>query len=104
MSANDANETVVRVGVFVYDGSVECDVRIVHRPIRYGSGDHEDPPEIEDDLEQDTYYIQFGSTTERGVFSAGGGGYASIAEAAAAAESAPGIGSTIQWQQNEDPS
>lgn len=57
MNSLAPNETVVKLGVFLYDGRIECDVRIVHSPIRYGSGDYEDPPEIENDLEQDIYYI-----------------------------------------------
>jgi len=99
MSSLAQNETIVKEGTFVYDGRIQCDVRIVHSPIRYGSGDYEDPPEIENDLEQDTFYIHYGSTTERGVFNAGGGGYPSLAEAMAAAEAAPGIGSTIRWSE-----
>jgi hypothetical protein len=101
MNPSEQNETVVKEGVFLYDGRVECDVRILHSPIRYGSGDYEDPSEIENELEQVTYYLQFGSTTERGVFNAGGGAYPSLAQAVAAAEAAPGIGATIRWHHNE---
>lgn len=97
------NETIVKEGVFLYDGAVECDVRIVRSPIRYGSGDDEDPPEIANDLQQDTYYVQFGSTTKRGVFNAGGGGYPSLVQAVGAAEATPGIGATIKWRCNEFP-
>jgi hypothetical protein len=98
MTSLASNETIVKEGTFLYDGEIECDVRIVHSPIRYGSGDYEDPPEIENDLQRDTFYIQYGSTTERGIFNAGGGGYPSLTEAVAGAESAPGIGSTIRWK------
>ncbi len=84
-------------GTYLYDGTVECDVRIVRSPIRYGTGDYEDPPEIETDVEADTFYVWYGSTTARGVYSSGGGGYASIAEAIASVETAPGIGSTVRW-------
>lgn len=87
---------VVRTGTFLYDGQVECDIRIVFRRIRYGSGDYEDPPELQNDIEQDTYYIEYGSTTERGVFNAGGGGYPSLNAAMAAASAAPAIGKTVK--------
>ncbi len=60
------NEIVVMEGTFLYDGKVECDLRIVRSAVRYGSGDYEDPPEIADDTEKTTFYIQFGSTTQRG--------------------------------------
>lgn len=39
----------VKRGTFLYDGTVTCDVRIVRTEMRYGSGDHDDPPEIRDD-------------------------------------------------------
>lgn len=98
MSSLTPNEVVVKEGVFFYDGSVECDVRIVCTSIRYGSGDYEDEPEIANDLERKTFTVQYGSTTERGIFNAEGGAYSSLKEAIDSAESAPGIGSTIRWR------
>lgn len=92
------NETLVMEGTFLYDGFIECDVCIVRSPIRYGSGDYEDPPEIYNDLERDTFYVYYGSTTERGRYTAGGGGYPSLEEAMAGAESAPGIGGSVTWK------
>ncbi|WP_119965670.1 hypothetical protein [Simplicispira lacusdiani] len=97
MATLQPGERVVREGTFLYDLQIECDVRIVYSPIHYGTGDWEDPPEIQNDLEQDTYYVQYGSTTERGRFNAGGGGHRSLPEAMAAAEAAPGIGPTVRW-------
>lgn len=98
MSGPHPDESIVVEGTFLYDGEVECDVCIAYSPIRYGSGDYEDPPEIADDLAHDTYYVWYGSTIERGVFSAGGGGFPSIAEAKASVEAAPGIGHTVRWK------
>lgn len=102
MSRFHPNETVVKEGIFLYDREIECDVRIVHSPIRYGSGDHEDPPDVANDLTQDCYYVQYGSTSERGVFNASGSGYPSLPQAIAAAEKAPGIGATLRWKHNEE--
>ena len=96
MSSLNPGETVVATGTFTY-GAVECDLRIVLSPIRYGSGDYEDEPEIGNDVVQDTYYVQYGSVTQRGVFHAGGGGYPSLIEARLAVEAAPGIGPTVIW-------
>jgi hypothetical protein len=90
------NEKIVAAGTFVY-GDTECELRVVLSPVRYGSGDYEDDPEIAGDFVADTYYVQYGSVTQKGIFNAGGGGYPSLAEARAAAESAPGIGLTIRW-------
>ena len=92
-----STDVVVMEGTFLYDGTVVCDLRIVRRPTRFGTGDYEDPPEFRDDLVQDTFYLEYGSTTQRGVFSAGGGGHPSLSAAMAQAEAAPGFGSTVTW-------
>lgn len=91
------DEEVAKTGTFLYDGSIACDIRIVRSPICYGSGDYEDPPKIADDQLHETFYVQYGSTTERGIYTAGGGGYATLFDAMAAAERAPGFGKTIRW-------
>ncbi|MDP9123892.1 MAG: hypothetical protein M3N82_04735 [Pseudomonadota bacterium] len=91
-------DLVVKEGTFLYDSAVVCDLRIVRRPIRFGTGDDEDPPEIRDDLVQDTFYVEYGSTTQRGVFNAGGGAHPTLLTAIAHAEAAPGIGKTIVWK------
>lgn len=90
-------EKIVATGTFLYDGVVECDLRIAFSATRYGTGDHEDEPEIANDVVTDTYYLEYGSTTQRGVFKVGGGGYPSLTAARAAAEAAPGIGPTVRW-------
>jgi len=97
MSSPTPGEKVVATGTFMYAGEVECDLRIVFNSVRHGSGDHEDEPEIAGDELSNTFYVQYGSSTQRGVFTAGGGGYPSLAEARLAAEAAPGIGSTVRW-------
>ena len=85
-------ESVVQVGIFLYDGEVTCNLRIVLSPVRFGTGDHEDPPEVSDDADQDTFYIQYGSATSRGVFNAGGGGFPTLSAAVAHVEAMPGFG------------
>jgi hypothetical protein len=97
MSTVDSVQSVVLAGTYLYAGVHVCDVRIVRCPTRYGSGDLEDPPDIANDYEQETFYVWFGSTTERGVFNAGGGGFPSLEEAITAAVTAPGIGHTVKW-------
>ena len=91
------NDEVAKAGTYLYDGTVICDVRIVRSMIYYGSGDYEDPPEIADDQERETFYIQYGSTIERGNYSAGGGAYPTLCEAVAAVENAPGFGKSVRW-------
>lgn len=92
------SENVVARGTFLYDDTVECDICIVYSPTRYGSGDYEDPPEISDDIEVDTYYLWFGSTTERNRFNAGGGKFSTLQEAKKDAECRPGFGATVKWK------
>jgi len=69
---------IIRRGTWLYAGEVECDVQIVLCPIYYGSGDLDDPPKFAEDILEPTYYVEFGSTTERGVFVAGGGAYSTL--------------------------
>lgn len=90
-------ENIAKVGTFLYDDSVLRDVCISFSPIRFGTGDYEDLPEIVEDVVVDTYYVFFGSTTGRGSYTAGGGGYPSLAEAVANVQARPGFGKTFQW-------
>ena len=92
-------QTVVKHGTFLYSGTVECDVRILHSPVRFGSGDHSDTSDIRDDLAVDTFYVEYGSTTQRGVYTAGDGGHSSISEAIASAEAALGGPGAVKWSQ-----
>ena len=92
------HNNIVATGTYLYDHTVECDICIVYSPVRYGSGDHEDPPEWENDIEVDTYYLWFGSTTERNRFNANGGGFPTLQEAMKNAESRPGFGGSVRWK------
>ena len=85
----DPYKYVVKEGTFLYDGTVECDLRITYSPMQFGTGEYEDAPEICEDVERDTYYLHFGSTTQRGVYTGGGGGYPTLAEAIAAKDLNP---------------
>lgn len=90
-------QEVVKTGTFLYDGQITCDVVIVKGPICYGSGDYEDSPEVADDYERETFYIHYGSTTERGRYNAAGAGHPTLLAAIAIVEAAPGFGSTVKW-------
>jgi hypothetical protein len=100
MASLGQGELIVATGTFLYAGAVECNVRIMFSPIRYGSGDDADEPEIADDVAADTYYVQYGSTTEPGGYNAGTSGYSSLAEARAAALADLGTGAALHW--NDD--
>ena len=91
------DDEVVKNGIFLYDGTVTCDVRIIRSEMRPGSGDYDDPPELANDEYGEFFHVQFGSTAERGHFNSSGGVGATPEETIALAESAPGIGNTIEW-------
>jgi len=87
--------TVVIEGTWLYAGSTPCRITIVRRDVRYGTGDHEDPPEIADDQSVETFEVLYASPGDPDRVSAGGGQYASVAAARAAAEAA--CGPTVRW-------
>ena len=62
---------VIKRGEFLYDGAVQTDVRIVAHATTYGSGDYEDPPEMQYDRDIPSFAIEWGSPGERGVFRSG---------------------------------
>jgi len=47
----------VRSGFWLCDGTLRLPIRIVQSPVRHGTGDHEDPPDISDDVEADCFYL-----------------------------------------------
>ena len=57
---------IVREGRWLYAGSVEVAVRVRESETRFGSGDHEDEPEVRDDRRERCYYIDWdGAGTNR---------------------------------------
>lgn len=97
MSQLHAGQRVVAEGTFLYDGLAECDIRIIFGPICYGCGDFDEESHMYEDVVRDTYYVEFGSTTERGVFNAGGGAFSTLEEAMSDILARPGIGSSVRW-------
>jgi hypothetical protein len=98
MNGLNYGEAVVKVGVYLYDGTVECDLRIIRTAVCYGSGDYEDSADIADDQQCETFYVQYGSTTERGKFNARSGAFLTVDDAIAAVEKIPGVGNSGRWR------
>ena len=92
-----ARASVVKQGTFLYAGAIVCDIRILKTDLRPGTGDQEDPPAWRDDQEGEFFTIQYGSTTARGEFSAGGGWFASLEEAMDQARAAVGTNGGLNW-------
>jgi len=71
---------VAKLGTWLYAGEVTRDVRIVYSPISWALNDSDEEPAPQD-IRRDTFYVEWGSITERGVFNGGGGGFPSLDEA-----------------------
>jgi len=95
-SASDRGELVLE-GTWLYAGEVRSRIAIVRRNEWYGSGDDEDPPEVADDREVETFEILYADPQAPTRFIAGGGRYSTLEEARAAAEAA--CGATVRWQE-----
>jgi hypothetical protein len=80
------NATAIKRGKCVYNISTEYEVRIVKWHVLYGTGDHEDPPEVQNDRNVECYYVFYEDLIKRGVFNTGGGSFLSIEEAIASVE------------------
>lgn len=89
-------QVIVKEGVYLYDGEVECDIRIVRSSVRFGTGDWEDEPHVANDIERAAFYVQYGSTSGRGVFTSGSDGYESLQDAMAHVATTA-IGATVCW-------
>ena len=97
MEPHNHEEATVKRGTFLYAAEIECDIRIIRSQVRYGTGDDEDQPEIANDIEVESYYVHYGSTTQRGVFSAGSIAFPSLELAMLGAAEQLGPKRTIQW-------
>jgi len=92
MSDPDADEELVAVGKWLYDGTIECVVQIVQRNKAYGSGDYQDPIEVREDREGKFYYLKFFNPASPERHSSESGAYDSIELAQeAATKTCPGI-------------
>ena len=83
----------VKCGAWLYGGTVRCPVLIVRRDTWYGTGDFDDEPDISDDAERETFEVLYGLAADPRF--AGGGQYASLGEAIAAAGRA--CGASLAW-------
>ena len=90
--------TVVKEGTWLYDGSVPTGVRIVSCSIRYGSGDWQDPPELQEDHVVPGFDVQWASpTTPRDYGENPSAVFPSLRDAVAHAERAEWAASTLKW-------
>jgi hypothetical protein len=89
---------IVKEGTYLYDGTVLCGVRIRLQPVRFGTGDHEDPLDISEDRDIPTYCIELSVATDATDFRAGAGVFDSLKDAVAHLESVPYIAHSLRWK------
>jgi hypothetical protein len=87
---------VVLEGSWLHAGTTPCRIAIVRRGTHYGSGDYEDPPEVAEDREAETFEVRYTAAGEPDRFAAGGGQYPSLEAARHGAERV--CGASVRWQ------
>ena len=81
MMAHRTNDTIARVGFFLYDGEVRCPLRIVKTDLCPGSGDDGDPPEIANDQSGPWFRVDLTAAGDPNAWRAGGGYFRTQEEA-----------------------
>lgn len=95
MNPTDGDDVALS-GSWLYGGSARAQILIVRRPTRFGTGDHEDPPNIANDQDMEAFEVLYGSPADANQPSAGGGVYATLDQARSAAEAA--CGASVRWE------
>ncbi|NRF72491.1 hypothetical protein HLB44_36655 [Aquincola sp. S2] len=98
MNHDLADAPAVLSGTWLYAGDTPCAVKIVSHHVLYGTGDHEDPPEIADDQEVECFYIYFSTPAGQPQW-VGGGASTSLTEARTIVEQK--LGSTLTWHEKD---
>jgi hypothetical protein len=76
-----AIQEAMRVGFFLYDGTVRCPLRIVKTDLRPGSGDADDSPEIANDQCGPWFRVDLTAGGDPDMWIVGGGYFATQEEA-----------------------
>ncbi len=85
----DIHEKIIKVGSAKYDNKTPYKIEILETNFKPGSGDYEDPPEIQNDHFGTFYQIKYYSPVDS-TYTAGGGWYNSLNEAITAADKKAG--------------
>ncbi|MFA4887751.1 MAG: hypothetical protein WC595_06070 [Candidatus Nanoarchaeia archaeon] len=72
---------IVKQGTFLYDDVKSVNIQIIETNFKPGSGDYEDPEEIQKDKWGKFYEILYGSTINNNEYPAGGGYFDSLENA-----------------------
>lgn len=92
---------VVARGYWLYDGTVRRSVQIMRGDVRFGSGDYEDPPEVAEDRDVETFYVSYPDPhAPDDPPWPNGGGFPSLAEAKAHVQHI--LRQTVEWDEPPD--
>ncbi len=86
---------VVLQGTWLYAGTVPSRILILRRDTFYGTGDHEDEPEVAENRQVETFEVLYSAGGEPDRFSASGGQHLGLDAARAAAEKV--CGPSVRW-------
>ena len=89
------NQDIKQKGKFLYGDSVECEILIVGRNFKPGTGDDEDELEVQHDQPGIWYELKLGTPTKKDPTYVGAGYFQSITEAMAYAEK---LVKVIHWE------
>jgi hypothetical protein len=89
----EAQSETILTGSYLYDDCLRLAVRIDLCPTRFGTGDWEDEPEIQDDVEVPTYVVWYETTAGMPKW-VGGFQCSSLEEAKAAVSE---VGHSLRW-------
>jgi hypothetical protein len=87
---------IVLEGTWLHAGTTRSRIVILRRDKWYGTGDREDPPEVSDDREIETFEVRYDAAADTRRFAAGGGQYLTLDSARAGAEAA--CGPSVVWK------
>lgn len=91
------NKTVVKVGSWLYNGTVPTGVRILESDTAFGTGDIEDQPDIRDDKRIKCFYVDWCTAGTSDWRFVGFGPYESLTEAMAHVTKL--TNGTVVWQE-----
>ena len=94
MTVEEIKSKMTKKGICIYAGLTEYFVYICEDNVFYGTGDHEDIPEVENDKEIRCYTVYYSDIQDKNVINASAGQFESYGNAVKIVESDAGF---LRW-------
>ena len=94
MTVEEIRFKMIKKGIYTYAGVTEYFVYICEENVFYGTGDHEDIPEVANDKEMRCYAVYYSDIRDKNVISASAGQFESYENAVKIVESDEGF---LRW-------